>query len=54
MSEIVSWGDAAFLPDILLTVGCMLGVALAAGMTLGYTSLDTMKLKIKQEIGKLC
>ena len=36
---------------IALTILNVLGVGLAAGMTLGYTSLDTMRLKIKAEMG---
>lgn len=36
---------------ITLTVLNVVGVGLAAGMTLGYTSLDTMRLKIKAEMG---
>ena len=40
-----------YVVAVVSTIMCMIGVALAAGMTLGYTSLDTMKLKIKTEIG---
>ena len=36
---------------VALTILNVLGVGLAAGMTLGYTSLDTMRLKIKAEMG---
>ena len=36
---------------VALTFLNVLGVGLAAGMTLGYTSLDTMRLKIKAEMG---
>ena len=43
--------DASYFFALVSTILCMLGVSLAAGMTLGYTSLDTMKLKIKAEIG---
>ena len=36
---------------VALTFLNVMGVGLAAGMTLGYTSLDTMRLKIKAEMG---
>ena len=43
--------DARYFCAVISTIVCMFGVSLAAGMTLGYTSLDSMKLKIKVEIG---
>ena len=40
-----------FIPYLAASLACVVSIALAAGMTLGYFSLDVMKLKIKLELG---
>lgn len=36
---------------LVLSILCVVGIAFAAGMTLGFFSIDPMKLKIKAELG---
>jgi metal transporter CNNM len=51
MAGFMDPSEPDFAPFFLLSLACVIGIALAAGMTLGYFSIDTMKLKIKLEIG---
>lgn len=43
--------DPHFYEYLAASLMCVTSIALAAGMTLGYLSLDVMKLKIKLELG---
>ena len=43
--------DENFTPNLILTLICITELALTAGMTLGYLSIDTMRLRIMKEIG---
>ena len=49
--EFIDPVDPNFYEYLAASLMCVTSIALAAGMTLGYLSLDVMKLKIKLELG---
>ena len=52
MGEFIDPQDGKFIPFLLGSVACVVGVGIAQGATLGYLSLNVMKLKIQCGAGQ--
>ena len=46
MSEYAEYDNPIVFPYVLGSIACTAGVGMAAGITLGYLSLNVMKLKV--------
>jgi hypothetical protein len=50
--DFIDPADSKFVPYMFGSLACVVGVAIAQGATLGYLSLNVMKLKVQSGIGE--